>query len=126
MSEYQYYEFQALDRALTAQEQKTLQALFSRAQVTPSLKAFMEWVALDTDPVAAAAQDSPSHQSAPARPLESWLPQLTEAECQQFLLKLVRRKPHVDVQLINRLKELAVVDFPPPRLLSQDSGDFRS
>jgi hypothetical protein len=41
MSEYQYYEFQALDRALTPQEQKKLQALSSRAQVTPHRASFV-------------------------------------------------------------------------------------
>ena len=92
-------------------------------KLTPPLKAFMEWVALDADLVAAAAQASPSHQSAPARLLEAWLPQLTEAERQQFLLKLVRREPHVDLQLINRLKELAAVDLPPPP--SPGSGQRR-
>jgi hypothetical protein len=41
MSEYQYYEFQSLDRPLTRQEQKTLQALSSRAQVTPHRATFV-------------------------------------------------------------------------------------
>lgn len=76
-------------------------------QLTPSLKAFVELVELDPDLVAAAAEASPSQQPAPAPDLEELLPRLTEAERQEFLLKLVRREPHVDRQLINRLKELA-------------------
>ena len=36
MSEYQYYEFQAIDRPLTAQEQATLRKYSSRATITSS------------------------------------------------------------------------------------------
>jgi hypothetical protein len=36
MSEYQYYEFQALDRPLTQQQVSKLRAYSSRAQITPS------------------------------------------------------------------------------------------
>lgn len=36
MSEYQYYEFQAIDRALTEREMKALRALSSRALITPA------------------------------------------------------------------------------------------
>ena len=36
MSEYQYYEFQAVDRRLSAQEMAELRALSSRAQITPT------------------------------------------------------------------------------------------
>jgi hypothetical protein len=36
LSEYQYYEFQAIDRALTEHEMKALRALSSRALITPA------------------------------------------------------------------------------------------
>lgn len=36
MSEYQYYEFQALDRPLTAQEMKELRSYSTRARITPT------------------------------------------------------------------------------------------
>ncbi len=36
MSEYRYYEFQAVDRRLSAQEMAELRALSSRAQITPT------------------------------------------------------------------------------------------
>jgi len=36
MSEYQYYEFQAIDRPLTDEEQKTLRRYSSRARITPT------------------------------------------------------------------------------------------
>jgi hypothetical protein len=36
MSEYQYYEFQAIDRPLTDDEMRQLRAISSRAEITPS------------------------------------------------------------------------------------------
>ncbi|WP_008317478.1 hypothetical protein [Leptolyngbya sp. PCC 6406] len=93
-------------------------------KLTPPLKAFVELVELDNDLIAAVAQTSPSHRPAPVPSLEEWLPQLTEAERQQFLLKLVRREPHVDLQLINRLKELAGADSPLPLASEQERRRF--
>jgi hypothetical protein len=79
-------------------------------QLAPHLTAFVELVELDTDLVAAAAKASAQHKTTQVGPsLADWLPELSEAERQEFLLKLVRREPHVDLQLINRLKELAGV-----------------
>jgi hypothetical protein len=67
-------------------------------------KEFEFWT---SDLVAAAAQMSPNRETVTDSPLEGWLSALTETEKQKFLLKLVRRESHVDLQLINRLKELA-------------------
>lgn len=36
MSEYQYYEFRAIDRPLTKQEMTELRAISSRATITPT------------------------------------------------------------------------------------------
>ncbi len=91
-------------------------------KLTPPLKAFVELVELDNALVSAAAQASPSHRPAPA--LEEWLPQLTEAERQAFLLKLVRREPHVDLQLINRLKELAGANSSIPLASDEERRRF--
>jgi hypothetical protein len=79
------------------------------------LKSYMEWIELDPDLVKAAAQASPSHQADEVK-LEKWLPALTEAERQKFLLKLVKREPQVDLQLIGRLQELAGVGKPAASL----------
>lgn len=76
-------------------------------KLSPALKAFVELVELDEDIVTAAAKVSPKNQAKETPSLENWLPQLPEAERQEFLLKLVRREPNVDMLLINRLKELA-------------------
>jgi hypothetical protein len=77
------------------------------SKLSKPLQAFIELVELDSNLVGAAAQDS-SHQQAGSEPsLETWLSALSADEKQEFLLKLVRREPHVDLQLIHRLKELA-------------------
>ncbi len=85
------------------------------SQLSQPLRAFIELVELDSDLIAAAAQTSPRHQSTSEPPLENWLSALSEVERQEFLLKLVRREPHVDLQLINRLKELAGADRSTPQ-----------
>lgn len=85
-------------------------------QLSAPLKAFMELVELDPDLVAAAAQASPKQKSGTESPLENWLPKLSEAERQEFLTKLVRQEPRVDLQLISRLKELAGADQAAPQM----------
>ncbi|NJP12171.1 MAG: hypothetical protein HC866_24135 [Leptolyngbyaceae cyanobacterium RU_5_1] len=78
------------------------------SQLSDPLQAFIDLVELNPDWVTAAAQASPRQQSTSDEPpLETWLSALSEAERQEFLLKLVRREPHVDLQLIHRLQELA-------------------
>ena len=51
MSEYQYYEFVALDRPLTAAEMAELRSISTRAQITPT-RFFNEhqWGDLKADP----------------------------------------------------------------------------
>lgn len=84
------------------------------SQLSAPLQAFIELVELDPDLVTAAAQASPDYQAPTDQPLEDWLPALTAAERQKFLLKLVRRELHVDRQLIARLQELAGADRSKP------------
>lgn len=93
-------------------------------KLSPPLETFMEWVELDPNLVAAAAQLSSAQRPVPTPPLEDVLPQLSEAERQNFLLKLVRREPHVDLQLINRLKELAGANPSMPPAPEQDRRRF--
>lgn len=73
-------------------------------KLSESLQAFIELVELDRDLVAAAAQASDRQKPIAEPPLENWLEELSADEKQEFLLKLVRREPHVDLQLINRLE----------------------
>ncbi len=57
MSEYQYYEFQAIDRRLSPQEMATLRALSSRAHITPtSFTNFYNWGDFKGDPKALVEQ----------------------------------------------------------------------
>lgn len=83
-------------------------------QLSEPLKAFIEWVGLDADWVTVAAQASVHQRSKTEQPLENWLPALSEAEKQEFLLKLLRRESQVDLQLITRLQELAGVERSQP------------
>lgn len=76
-------------------------------KLSPALTAFIELVELDPDWVSAAAQASSNQPTASEPSLEDLLAQLSEDEKQEFLLKLVRREPHTDLQLIHRLKQLA-------------------
>ncbi len=87
------------------------------SQLSQPLKAFMKLVELDPDWVAAAASESPRHQAPSDPPLENWLSALSEAERQEFLLKLVRREPHGDLQLINRLQKLAGAGRATPQCI---------
>ncbi len=51
MSEYQYYEFQAIDRPLDQAAQQALRAISSRARITPtSFTNHYEWGDLKADP----------------------------------------------------------------------------
>lgn len=89
------------------------------AKLSPALKAFVEWVELDEDLVAAAGEASAKRRAKAAPPLEDYLPQLSEAERQEFLLKLVRQEANVDLQLIRRLQELAGVTRSHPATQGQ-------
>jgi hypothetical protein len=84
-------------------------------KLSPSLKVFIELIELDPELVAAAAQASSQQQATSKAPMEDLLSKLSEAERQKFLLKLVRHEPHVDLQLINRLKELAGMGKSTPQ-----------
>lgn len=51
MSEYQYYEFLAIDRPLTPKEREHLRAVSSRAQITPvSFVNAYNWGSLKAEP----------------------------------------------------------------------------
>ena len=76
-------------------------------QLSPALKAFIELVELDPEWVNAAALESEQRQVDSKLNLDAYLPQLSDAEKEEFLLKLIHREPHVDLELINRLQDLA-------------------
>jgi hypothetical protein len=77
--------------------------------LSPQLQAFIDLVELDPDLVAAAQADLPDRSTAEPS-LESYLPLLSASERDDFLLKILRRELHVDLQLIDRLQTLAAKD----------------
>jgi hypothetical protein len=93
-------------------------------KLSSALKKFIEWVELDPDLVAAAAQASPTEKSSPETSLEAQIPQLTETEQREFLVKLVRGEAHVDRLLTKRLKELAGVAKPGAKKVAMGQRTF--
>jgi hypothetical protein len=71
------------------------------------LKEFVEFFELDQDLVAVAAEASAKGQEAGTPALDTWVTALPEAERLDFLMRLARGEPHVDVQLVQRLRTLA-------------------
>ena len=78
----------------------------------PALQAFAEFFAVDHDLIAAAAEASAS-LTANDEPLEQWLTLLPEAERNDFLVRLARGEPHVDVALLRRLRAVAGANTAP-------------
>lgn len=76
-------------------------------KLSKPLQTFIELVELDSDLVTAAAKASLTSTITSEPPLENYLSELSDEEKQEFLLKLLRQEPRVDLQLIHRLKELA-------------------
>jgi hypothetical protein len=93
-------------------------------KLSSPLKKFIEWVELDPDVVTAAAQASPTEKTNPEASLEAQIPQLTQTEQREFLVKLVRGEAHVDRLLTNRLKELAGVAKPGAKKVAVGQRTF--
>lgn len=82
--------------------------------LSESLKAFVEIFELDEDLLAVAAEASAKGQEAETPALETWVAALSEAERLDFLMRLARGEPHVDVQLVQRLRVLAAGQSSKP------------
>ena len=59
MSEFQYYEFRALDRSLSQREMRELRAISTRAEITPNKPGDLRSL---YEPPSAAISCSPSHR----------------------------------------------------------------
>lgn len=81
-------------------------------QLDPALEEFAEFFAIDRDLIAAAAEASPKLK-ATKEPLEHWVTLLPEAERNDFLLRVARGEPRVDVALLQRLREVGGVTAAP-------------
>ncbi|OQY55592.1 MAG: hypothetical protein DRR08_33155 [Candidatus Parabeggiatoa sp. nov. 2] len=53
---------------------------------------------------------------------EKWIDKLPLAERNQFLVRLAKGEPNVDIQLLNRLRELAYPQFPQPSVSAPRRG----
>ena len=74
-------------------------------QLSAPLRAFVKFFEIDQDLVAAAAEASPPLDAAGDQ-LERWVALLPDDERNQFLVRVARGEPHVDVALARRLREL--------------------
>jgi hypothetical protein len=74
-------------------------------QLTPSLRTLIEFLEIDPDLVSAAAQASPPWV-AKNEPFEEWVTKLPIHERNAFLVRLARRDPRVQIDLITRLHEV--------------------
>ena len=119
MSEYQYYEFLAIDMPLSAEDMAYVRTLSSHVQPTPThavftysfgdfcgdpLRAFMEFFGVDRDLVDAAAAASPPLQ-ATDEPIERWVSLLPEVERNVFLVRAARGEP-IGAELLRRLRKV--------------------
>ena len=74
--------------------------------LSPALRNFIDFFAIDADLVTAVAQTSPKAGKNSAK-LSAYLDQLTETEQRSFLERLLKGEPHLDIALAKRLRELS-------------------
>lgn len=74
-------------------------------QLSAPLRAFVEFFEIAEASIAAAAADSPSPEGADDQ-IERWVTMLPEAERGAWLVRLARGEPHLDAQLLRRLREV--------------------
>jgi hypothetical protein len=78
------------------------------------LQTFVEFFEISDGIIVAGAEASaPSAQV--SEPIEQWVNRLSEQECKQFLLRVARGEPNMDVQLVKHLRErFGEKPFPAP------------
>lgn len=77
--------------------------------LSPALQNFTAFFDIDPDLVMSAAQTSSQTKKTDAK-LSSSIEQLSEAEKNNFLERLLNSEPHLDIALINRLREISGTD----------------
>ena len=75
-------------------------------RLTPALRNFIDFFALDDDLVAAATQASPIAERTDEQ-LSGKIDRLSEAEKRDFLERLLKEEIHLDIALANRLQEIS-------------------
>jgi hypothetical protein len=74
-------------------------------ELTPALRALIEFLEIDEDLVTAAAQASPPLKST-GEPYEEWVAKLSLEERDAFLVRLARGEARVHTDLLSRLREV--------------------
>ncbi len=91
--------------------------------LSPALRSFMEFFAIDELLVQVAAEASSDRRATSDDWLRETIVQLPAEERDAFLLRLVRGEPHLPVELNQRLRQLAPMPGPepysPPRTVEQ-------
>ncbi|MHB8628397.1 MAG: hypothetical protein ACYDBJ_15225 [Aggregatilineales bacterium] len=90
-------------------------------KLSPALQNFADFLEIDQDLIAVAAQTSPTG-FASAEPLERWLRALADDEKVEFLLRVANGEPNVGLLLIRRLRELFDTK---PRSMAEISAENR-
>jgi hypothetical protein len=81
-------------------------------QLSPLLEDFMDLFEIDENLVQVAAQASPAPQTPSVEQLYRAIPQLSRAECDEFLVRLAQGEINLSTKFNRRLRELA--GKPPP------------
>jgi hypothetical protein len=91
-------------------------------QLSKPLKAFVEFIELDPDLIEAAAQLSPKAEtkSDSIQELQQRIPQLSEADRNDFLARLLQKELNLNLKLSQRLRSLS--NKPTPQTLSDSAG----
>jgi hypothetical protein len=77
--------------------------------LSPALHCFVDLFGLDEDLICAAAENSPVVVEE-AEPIEAWIAALSEAERNDFLVRLARGESHIASQLVQRLRQANQTD----------------
>jgi len=75
--------------------------------LSTSLKHLIEFFEIDEDLIAVAATASASQGNAPEPEIDKLIARLSEQERNNFLARVAKGEPHIDRQLLNRLRELS-------------------
>ncbi len=145
MSEYQYYDFQAVDRRLGEMEMQQLRRYSSRAEITPTsftneysfgdfkghadlwLENFMKFLRLDSDLFAAAAAASLDQQP-PATDREAmaaWVADLPAQEKNSLLVRIIEGgDAHIGPELYSRFRRRQTSNTPVAKPRRRTAGEL--
>ncbi len=103
---FAYYELDVLEEDEDLTEPSVPPNLQS---LSPALRNFIDFFEIDSDWVAAADQTNSKTEKMDTK-LSSSIDQLSESEKHDFLERLLNGEPHLDIALVNRLREISGTD----------------